>query len=78
VRFAGLKRSENVGMSNELPRCETGAPNILGFPRNDNRRGVSRALTREGDGHDVDIRQLLKDYVTGTHGRGFILRMVGG
>ena len=78
MRFAGRLRSENVGMSNELGRRETCPPNILGFPRNDNRRGVSRSLVREGDGFDVDIRQLLKDYIAGTHCGSFALRMVGG
>ena len=77
MRIAGLFRSENVGMSNELGRRETCPPNILGFPRNDNRRGVSRALASDRDGHGVDIRRLLKDYVIGTHCRGFTFRMVG-
>jgi hypothetical protein len=43
VREAGAPRSENVGISSELPRREIGAPNIRGFLGNGNRPRVSRS-----------------------------------
>jgi len=43
VRRAGVPRSENVGISNELAMRETWPPNTQGFLGNGNRPRVSRA-----------------------------------